>query len=75
VTFQKETTVKQVNAVLLAALLIAAGGATADPSADSLGSVDTDDSATSASTMYDVDEDRDGRADRLLILEQSDSLA
>jgi hypothetical protein len=34
-----------------------------------------DDSATGASTMYDVDEDRDGRTDRLLILEQSDSLA
>jgi hypothetical protein len=34
-----------------------------------------DDSMTSASQMYEVDEDRDGRADRLLILEQSDSLA
>jgi hypothetical protein len=29
----------------------------------------------SAAAMYAVDEDRDGRADRLLILEQSDSLA
>ena len=28
-----------------------------------------------SSTMYGVDEDRDGRADRTLILEQSDSLA
>ena len=28
-----------------------------------------------ASAMYEVDEDRDGRTDRLLILEQSDSLA
>jgi hypothetical protein len=28
-----------------------------------------------SSTMYEVDEDRDGRADRMLILEQSDSLA
>jgi hypothetical protein len=27
------------------------------------------------SAMYEVDEDRDGRTDRLLILEQSDSLA
>ena len=32
-------------------------------------------SAASASVVYDVDDDRDGRADRLLILEQSDSLA
>jgi hypothetical protein len=28
-----------------------------------------------STTMYDVDEDRDGRPDRMLILEQSDSLA
>lgn len=28
-----------------------------------------------ASTMYGVDEDRDGRVDHMLILEQSDSLA
>jgi hypothetical protein len=28
-----------------------------------------------STTMYDVDEDRDGRPDRTLILEQSDSLA
>jgi len=31
--------------------------------------------SSSASAIYEVDEDRDGRADRLLILEQSDSLA
>ena len=31
--------------------------------------------AETSTTMYDVDEDRDGRADRMLILEQSDSLA
>ena len=66
---------KRVQAALFAALLIAAGSATADPSADTPGSIVTDDSATSASTIYEVDEDRDGRADRLLILEQSDSLA
>lgn len=66
---------KQVNAMLLAALLIVAGSATADPSADTPGSVTMDDSATGASTIYEVDEDRDGRPDRLLILEQSDSLA
>lgn len=35
-----------------------------------------DDSTTAASSMtYEVDEDHDGRADRMLILEQSDSLA
>ncbi len=28
-----------------------------------------------STTMYDVDEDRDGRPDRMLILEQSDALA
>jgi hypothetical protein len=67
--------VKQLNAILLAALLIAAGSATADPFADTPGSIDTDDSATSASMQYEIDEDRDGRTDRLLILEQSDSLA
>jgi hypothetical protein len=32
-------------------------------------------SAATASTIYEVDEDRDGRADRMLKLEQSDSLA
>jgi hypothetical protein len=31
--------------------------------------------AETSTTMYDVDEDRDGRPDRMLILEQSDSLA
>jgi hypothetical protein len=32
-------------------------------------------SMASASAVYSVDDDRDGRADRWLILEQSDSLA
>ena len=31
--------------------------------------------SATASAVYEVDEDRDGRVDRLLILEQSDSLA
>ena len=31
--------------------------------------------ADASSTMYEVDEDHDGRSDRMLILEQSDSLA
>jgi hypothetical protein len=53
------------------ALALVAGSAIAeDPAGMSM-----DDSTTSASTMYEVDEDRDGRTDRLLILEQSDSLA
>jgi hypothetical protein len=59
------------------ALVLAAGSATAsDPLAEvPIDSMNMDDSMTSASTMYEVDEDRDGRTDRLLILEQSDSLA
>ena len=52
------------------ALAIAAGSATAQPD-----SMIMDDSAINASTMYEVDENRDGRTDRLLLLEQSDSLA
>jgi hypothetical protein len=60
---------KRVAVVLL---LIAAGSARAEPFAptpsDSIGMED-------ASTIYAVDEDRDGRTDRFLILEQSDSLA
>jgi hypothetical protein len=48
-----------------AALALAAGSAIAEPSAYT----------PSASTIYEVDEDRDGRTDRLLILEHSDSLA
>jgi hypothetical protein len=45
------------------ALLLAAAAASAGPS------------ATNPSTVYSVDEDRDGRADRELVLEQSDALA
>ena len=51
------------------ALVISGGSAIAQP----LESME--DSATNASAIYEVDEDRDGRADRLLFLEQSDSLA
>jgi len=32
-------------------------------------------SAANASAMYSVDENRDGRVDREIVLEQSDSLA
>ena len=58
------------------ALLLAAGSATAEPFADTQpDGMLMEDSATNASTIYSVDEDRDGRTDRELILEQSDSLA
>ena len=58
------------------ALVLAAGSATAgDPADTPSDNMTMDDSMTSASTMYEVDEDRDGRTDRLLLLEQSDSLA
>ena len=58
------------------ALAIVAGSATAEPFADTPSdSLIMEDSSASASTIYEVDEDRDGRTDRLLILEQSDSLA
>jgi predicted lipoprotein with Yx(FWY)xxD motif len=72
VTFRKEKTMKR--AAL--ALLIAAGSATAEPSVDTPSdSTGMENAPASASTIYPVDEDRDGRSDRLLILEQSDSLA
>jgi hypothetical protein len=58
------------------ALAFAIGSATAEPFADTpTESMSMDDSMTNASQMYEVDEDRDGRTDRLLMLEQSDSLA
>jgi hypothetical protein len=60
-----------------AALAIAAGSATAGPIADATTgrTAMMEDSALPASSMYQVDEDHDGRADRTLMLEQSDSLA
>lgn len=59
------------------ALALAAGSATAEQFADtpSDNMMSMDDSTAGASQMYDVDEDHDGRVDRVLILEQSDSLA
>ena len=58
------------------ALAIVAGSAIAEPFAEAPpDSMIMEDSSTTASTIYEVDEDRDGRTDRLLILEQSDSLA
>jgi len=66
-----------------AALGFAAGSAfaehetdvTADPSFD--GQVAWNDSPSADVTyyVYDVDDDMDGRADRMLIIEQSDTLA
>ena len=57
------------------ALTLAAGSAIADEPLAPSDSITMDASTTSASAMYPIDEDRDGRADRLLMLEQSDSLA
>ena len=58
------------------ALALAIGSATAGDPAEAISeSMSMDDSMASASQMYEVDEDRDGRTDRLLMLEQSDSLA
>ena len=63
----------------VALLVLAAASATAVQAAevpDDHGiSMEVEGSATPVSTIYEVDEDRDGRTDRLLILEQSDSLA
>jgi hypothetical protein len=39
------------------------------------GMIMDDSSVANASTQYEVDEDRDGRTDWMLYLEQSDSLA
>ena len=52
------------------ALVIVATGAIAQPVTMTM-----EDSSANATAIYQVDEDRDGRVDRLLILEQSDSLA
>ena len=56
------------------ALAFAAGSAlAADPLAPSDSMMDS--SAPDAAMMYEVDENRDGRTDGVLLLEQSDSLA
>jgi hypothetical protein len=58
-----------------ALVVLAAGSALAvDPPAPS-DSMIMEVPSTTASTIYEVDEDRDGRTDRLLMLDQSDSLA
>jgi hypothetical protein len=78
VAFHKGETMKSAKSILYGAtaLALAIGSATAGDPAETISeSMSMDDSMTSVSQMYEVDEDRDGRTDRLLMLEQSDSLA
>ena len=71
VTLRKEKTVKRAKSILFGATVLAiAGSALAQPS-----EIGVEDSSANASAMYSVDENRDGRADREIMLEQSDSLA
>ena len=76
VTLRKEKTVKRAKSILFGAtvLAIAAGSAFAQSSAQ-FADRGMEDSSANASAMYSVDENRDGRADREIMLEQSDSLA
>jgi hypothetical protein len=70
VTFRNgETMIRAKSIVYGMAVLAIAASARAEPS------FEMEHSSASASAMYEVDVDRDGRADRLLVLEQSDSLA
>ena len=64
---------KRAKSILLGAtvLAITAGSAIAQQSSE----IGMEDSSANASAMYSVDENRDGRADREIMLEQSDSLA
>ncbi len=63
---------KRAKSIVFAAtvLAMAAASAFAQPA-----DVGMEDSSANASAMYFVDENRDGRADREIMLEQSDSLA
>ena len=63
---------KRAKSILFGAtvLAMAAGSAFAQPS-----EIGIEDSSANASAMYSIDENRDGRADREIMLEQSDSLA
>jgi hypothetical protein len=58
-TFRKEKELKAAKLILASAATLAISMAAMEAS----------------TTIYDVDDDRDGRSDRMLILEQSDSLA
>jgi hypothetical protein len=65
----KGEAMKRAQCILYGATALLLGaGATAQTLPD-------ENSATNAAAVYSVDEDRDGRADRELLLEQSDSLA
>lgn len=69
---------KPVKSILYGAILLVlgCGSATAiEEIADTPSEAMSMDASAGASTMYEVDEDRDGRTDRTLELEQSDSLA
>jgi hypothetical protein len=68
VTFAKGKTMKLAKSILYAAALGIAGSAVAqEPFAD-------EEFSSDAARVYEIDEDRDGKADRLLILEDSDTL-
>jgi hypothetical protein len=70
VTFRNGETMKRAKSIFYGMTVLAmAASATAEPS------FNVEDPSATASAIYQVDEDRDGRADRLMILEQSDSLA
>jgi hypothetical protein len=70
VTFRNGETMKRAKSIFYGMTVLAiAASATAEPS------FDVEEPSATASAIYEVDEDRDGRTDRLLILEQSDSLA
>jgi hypothetical protein len=58
-TFRKEKELKTAKLILASAATLAISIAAMEAS----------------TTIYGVDDDRDGRSDRMLILEQSDSLA
>jgi hypothetical protein len=70
VTFPKGDTMKLATLVLLAAAFAGTAAAQAPQGTWSDPGYSAD-----ASRIYEVDEDRDGRADYLMILEQSDTLA
>jgi hypothetical protein len=73
VTFPKGDTMKLARSILLTAALAGfAGGATAQ---EAQGTWSDPGYSADASRVYEVDVDRDGRADYLMILEQSDTLA
>jgi hypothetical protein len=73
VTFPKGDTMKLAKHILLAAAI--AGFAGSALAQEAQGTWSDPGYSADASRVYEVDEDRDGRADYLMILEQSDTLA